>query len=109
MAYVTVIVFKSCSLKTSGVRSVATKLTKKKNDISFIDPVTMEVVCTYNQCYQKFTIEEFEIVPMPSGKEFVKAYHKCNECGRTIKGKGDSSRAYGLFMERLVGPKVSNE
>lgn len=84
---------------------VVAKLSKKKNDINFIDPVTGEVVCTFNQCHQKFTKNDLEIVTLPSGKEFVKAFHKCTECGRTIKAKGDSWRAWSEYLNRLVSKK----
>jgi hypothetical protein len=70
------------------------KLSKKKVDVSYIDPVTMEVVCTFNQCYKKFTIEGTEVITFDSGKEYVQGFHECSECGRRVKGRGDSSRGY---------------
>jgi hypothetical protein len=84
------------------------KLTKKKVDVSFIDPETMEVVCTFNQCYKKFTIEGTDVVTFPSGKEFVQGFHECNECGRRVKGKGDGRRAYKEHQLRK-DVKLENE
>ena len=52
------------------------KMSKKKVDISFIDPVTMQVVCTFNGCVDKFTEEDFDVVTTDNGKEFVSYYHK---------------------------------
>jgi hypothetical protein len=75
------------------------KMTKKKVDVSFLDPVTMEVVCTFNGCVDKFTEEDFEIHTLDSGKTFVSYFHKCNECGRKAKAKGDGIKAYKKWRE----------
>ena len=66
----------------------------------FLDPVTMEVVCTLNQCYKKFTIEGTEVITYPSGKEFIQGFHECTECGRRVKGKGDANRGYNEHNSR---------
>jgi len=84
------------------------KLSKKKVDVSFIDPETMKVVCTFNQCYKKFTIEGTEVITFDSGKEFVQGFHECTECGRRVKGKGDGSRGYQEQKARK-GAKEENE
>jgi hypothetical protein len=75
------------------------KMSKKKVDISFLDPKTMEVVCTFNGCVHKFTEEDFETHTLDSGKTFVSYYHKCNECGRKAKAKGDGKKAYIKWRE----------
>jgi hypothetical protein len=78
------------------------KMSKKKTDITFIDPVTMQVRCTFNQCVDKFTIEGTEVKILPSGNEFTSAYHECNECGQKVKARGDGMRAYKNHLERVA-------
>jgi len=75
------------------------KMSKKKIDVSFIDPKTMQIRCTFNQCVNKFTIEDFEVFITDNGKEFVSAFHVCNECGQRVKAKGDGGRAYQKWLE----------
>ena len=77
------------------------KMSKKKVDISFLDPETMEVVCTFNGCVDKFTKEDFEVYPKKNGKEFVQAFHVCEECGRRAKANGDGKRAYMKWVELM--------
>jgi len=78
------------------------KLTKRKSDISFIDPTTMEVRCTFNQCIDKFTIGEYETIPKANGNEYTVFYHKCAECGQRVKGRGDSTKGWFKHIERVV-------
>ena len=75
------------------------KMVKKKEDIKFIDPKTMTVRCTFNGCVDKFTVEDFEVYTTDNGKEFVSAFHACNECGQRVKAKGDGTRAYKKWRE----------
>jgi hypothetical protein len=75
------------------------KMSKKKVDVSFIDPKTMQVRCTFNQCVSKFTIEDYEVFTTDKGKEFVSAFHACNECGQRVKAQGDGRRAYQKWLE----------
>ena len=75
------------------------KMSKKKVDVSFIDPKTMQVRCTFNQCVNKFTIEDFEVHITDTGKEFVSAFHACNECGQKVKAQGDGRRAYQKWLD----------
>jgi len=79
-----------------------TKMSKKKTDITFIDPTTMQVRCTFNQCVDKFTIEGMEIKQLPSGNEFTSAYHECNECGQRVKARGDGKRARHNHEDRVM-------
>lgn len=74
------------------------KLSKKKEDITFIDPVTMTAKCTFNQCVDKFTVEDFEVKEL-DGKTFVSAFHACEECGQRIKAKGDGKKGYAKWVE----------
>lgn len=78
------------------------KLSKKKNDITFIDPVTMQARCTFNQCVDKFTIEGIEVQKLSNGNEFTSAYHECNECGQRVKGRGDGKRAWLNHVNRVA-------
>ena len=82
-----------------------TKLTTRKSDISFIDPKTMEVRCTFNQCVNKFTIEEYETIKKDNGNEFTSYYHKCSECGQRVRGRGDSRKGWFKHIERVVEGK----
>ena len=79
-----------------------TKLSKKKTDITFIDPATMQVRCTFNQCVDKFTIEGIEVKKLANGNEFTTAYHECSECGQRVKGRGDGKRAWKNHINRVA-------
>ena len=78
------------------------KLSKKKDDIVFIDPKTMQPRCSFNQCIKKFTIEDYEVKILYSGKQFVSAFHACNECGQRVKAKGDSKKGYEEWLRRKL-------
>jgi hypothetical protein len=78
------------------------KLSKKKDDIVFIDPKTMQSRCTFNQCVKKFTVEDYEVKILESGKEFVSAFHACNECGQRVKAKGDGTKGYQEWRRRKL-------
>jgi hypothetical protein len=75
------------------------KMSKKKVDISFLNPETMEVVCTFNGCVDKFTKEDYEVYPKKDGKELVQAFHVCEECGRRAKANGDGKKGYKKWLE----------
>ena len=79
-----------------------TKLSKKKTDITFIDPATMQVRCTFNQCVDKFTIEGTEVKKLANGNEFTAGYHECVECGQRVKGRGDGRRAWANHVNRVL-------
>jgi predicted nucleotidyltransferase len=78
------------------------KLSKKKSDIIFIDPKTMQPRCSFNQCVKKFTIEDYDVKILDSGKEFVSAFHACNECGQRVKAKGDGTKGYQEWLKRRL-------
>lgn len=78
------------------------KLSKKKVDIVFIDPTTMQPRCSFNQCVNKFTVEDFEVKITDNGKEFVSAFHACNECGQRVKAKGDGRKGYEEWRRRKL-------
>jgi hypothetical protein len=77
------------------------KLSKKKEDVSFIDPVTMEVRCTFNQCHKKFTIEGSAEVISDNGNEYSVFYHECSECGQRVRGRGDSTKGWLRHLSRI--------
>jgi hypothetical protein len=84
-----------------------TKLSKRKDDISFIDPITMEVRCTFNQCVDKFTIEGNETVLTDNGNEFTAYYHACSECGQRVKGRGDGKKGWLKHLERVCSGEAA--
>jgi hypothetical protein len=81
------------------------KLKKLKVDITYIDPKTMEKVCSFNECIDKFTIEGEETIKSPKGPlyDYVVCYHECSQCGRRERLRGDKSKAYKLKMTRMPG------
>lgn len=87
-------------------------LEKRKNDIKFFDVKTGEVVCTYNQCCHKFTIEQTQeaisnpVVGYDANDAFVRKtvvsevyFHKCSECGRKISNKNDRSKTFDNYRK----------
>lgn len=87
---------------------IVSKLSKKKVDVSFCDPITFEVVCTFNQCVDKFTIEGTEeITKYPNWKNggsvtFSQSYHQCSECGRKVVGRTDKANTYKSYMDGIL-------
>jgi hypothetical protein len=81
-------------------------LSKKKNDISWIDAETGKVICTFNQCRKKFVEASEEITktikwhPEPVVQTIY--YHKCSECGRQVRSKNDSSKSYGSYLRAVA-------
>jgi len=86
-----------------------TKLTFLKVDVDYIDPVTMEKVCSFNQCIDKFTVEsEVEITTYPKWKDglpLVKTsyFHACSDCGRKHKSRADKTKSVHSFYEAAAG------
>jgi hypothetical protein len=86
-----------------------TKLSKLKVDIDYIDPITMEKVCSFNQCIDKFTVKlQEEITTYPrwkNGLPLVKTsyFHACSECGRKHKSKTDKAKSASSFYEAAAG------
>lgn len=85
-----------------------TKLSKKKVDISFLDPETMQVVCTFNGCVDKFTKEDYEVYTTKNNKELVKVFHVCEECGRRVQGRGDAKKSYLKWLELQQAKGLEN-
>jgi len=66
------------------------------NDISFINPDTFEVDCTYNGCSDKFEIKTTEITKQHTPNKaqarvivYNEQYRMCSECGRKLRLKID--------------------
>lgn len=89
------------------------KLSKLKDDLYFVDPVTLERVCSFNQCIKKFTIEGFdEVTFFMGGKELKqkKYYHQCVECKKKYKSRNDKGKSYRSFINAICGnPDASDE
>ena len=88
----------------------------KNKDIKFIDPQTMEVVCTYNECRKKFqpASETRTRTPKWGTKRFKVTYESyfwaCEECGRTHASRDDMSRtAKSYKYNALTGAVEINE
>jgi hypothetical protein len=69
-------------------------LGKIKNDIKFFDPVTMEVICTYNGCHSKFDLmyeEKIYVIPTrkSSSVSYTEQYRVCNECNKKFQSDID--------------------
>jgi len=85
------------------------KLSYLKVDIDYIDPVTMEKVCSFNQCIDKFTVEsQEEITTYPRWKDglpLVKTsyFHACSDCGRKHKSRADKIKSTSSFYEAAAG------
>lgn len=85
------------------------KLKKLKVDLDYIDPVTLEKVCSFNQCIDKFIeqgTEEITFYPKwKEGSPLVKIshFHICSECGRKYKSKLDTKKNLDSYYEALAG------
>jgi len=63
-----------------------------KNDIRFVDPITMEVVCNYNGCKDKFSIinDSKTVKHIPNRIQereitFMVQSRQCSECNRKFQ------------------------
>lgn len=79
------------------------KLSKLKNDIVYIDPITMQKICSFNECIKKFTIEGVETQQSPKGSlyDYVVCFHECVECGRRYRSRADKKKGYNMKMDNL--------
>ena len=85
-----------------------------KNNVTFINPETMEVECTLNDCLHKFDIRSFDIdtkhpqwskVPI-TNRQF---HHKCNECGRKYAFKQDKIASFVDYEANIANPRNYDE
>ena len=85
------------------------KLKQLKQDVDFIDPVTMQKVCSFNLCIDKFTEVGVEgLVTYPkwkNGAEHVRLnhFHSCSECGRKHVSKGDKKKNIESALASAAG------
>lgn len=86
-------------------------LVKRKNDIKFFDLTTMQVICTFNQCIDKFTISgQEEVVKTPKwndGKPIhsISYFHQCNECGKKVASRDDKKTSRDDYHKSILqGP-----
>ena len=56
-------------------------LHKQKDDVSYIDPKTMEVECRFNECIDKFTNKEIKTWIWSKEEKKITVY-RCTQCGR---------------------------
>lgn len=89
----------------------AAKLSKKKNDVIYIDPITMQRVCSFNECIDKFTKEGTEVIKSPKGSmyDYVVCYHECTQCSRRERGREDKKKGYKTKMENMFTRGPDNE
>ena len=89
-------------------------LSKKVNDINYIDPATGEVDCSFNECRLKFkpayAVNSFSPKRHNDGMtfEFVEYFHECTDCGRKQKGNGDRSKSIGSYESAICGHPLSD-
>jgi len=85
------------------------KLSKLKIDVDYIDPVTMEKTCSFNQCIDKFTVQGTDqITTYPKWKDglpLVKTsyFHACSDCGRRHISKLDKKKNVDSFYDAATG------
>lgn len=85
------------------------KLSKLKVDIDYIDPVTMQKTCSFNQCIHKFTdtgTEEIVTYPKWKGGEKhirISNFHSCVDCGRRHISKGDKKKNISDALAAAAG------
>ena len=86
-------------------------LGKKRRDISYINLNTLEVECTYNQCYKKFKAGQEETTWYPRkyspegalGVIFTTYFHKCSECGRKEQNMADKNCSIWTYHNAVSG------
>ena len=99
---------------------MALKKKSEKDDVRFIDPVTMQVRCSYNQCYQKFVESSRPDIKTPFwGGTYrpIKStvyFHKCSECGMSFSSNEDKSRSIldynnNLFKDHVLTPEENKQ
>lgn len=62
-------------------------------DTKFIDPITRNIICSYNQCYSKF-VETFETKIWKKDNtdyEYKNKSHVCPDCNRKILSNADKT------------------
>jgi hypothetical protein len=85
------------------------KLSKLKADVDFLDPVTFEKVCSFNQCIAKFEPHSEVIEHRNRIATYLKDsyFHKCRECGRRMQSKQDKNKTYDSVMTALASSRYA--
>jgi hypothetical protein len=85
------------------------KLSKLKVDVDFLDPVTFEKVCSFNQCIAKFEPHSEVIEHRNRVGTYLKDnyFHKCSECGRRMQGKQDKKKTYNSVMTAITSGRYA--
>lgn len=84
------------------------KLSKKKNDVKFIRIVDgVEVVCSFNQCIDKFQPSSHEITRTPNWNENQPItsetfFWECSECGKKVNAKGDRTKSWLSYRSAII-------
>ena len=86
------------------------KLPKNKSDIRFLNVETMEVECTYNQCFSKFIEANAPTIKTPEWNDYkpikhINYFHQCNECNRTQKNNDDKRKSISDYESRIASGK----
>lgn len=86
------------------------KLPKNKADIRFLNVETMEVECTYNQCFAKFIEANAPTIKTPEWNDYkpikhINYFHQCNECNRTQKNNDDKRKSISDYESRIASGK----
>ena len=93
---------------------VLKKLPKNKEDVKFINPDTMQVECTYNQCFTKFTESEEFVFKTPGWNEYrpikhKNFFHKCSECSRKYQNSNDKGKSIQNYESSLFEPTLTSD
>jgi S-adenosylmethionine synthetase len=85
----------------------------KHKDIKYINSTTMEVECTYNQCFKKFVQKTKYKVNVPSWNnfkpiKFLYAFHECPDCKRTVQNKEDNYQSIENYQSSIYGEASIN-
>jgi len=85
------------------------KLSKLKVDLDFLDAVTFEKVCSFNQCIEKFEPHSRVAEHHNHVGTYLKDiyFHKCVECGRTMQSKQDKSKTYHSVMDAITSGRYA--
>jgi hypothetical protein len=85
------------------------KLSKLKVDIDFLDLITFEKICSFNQCIAKFKPHSEVIEHRNRAGIYLKDnyFHKCMECGRKMQGKQDKKKTYDSVMNAIVSGRYA--
>ena len=79
-----------------------------KNDIRFIRLAEgQQIVCSFNQCLNKFAPSSHEITRTPKWNGYQPIVSKtyfweCKECGKKINGKGDRSKSFRSYASAAI-------